>query len=92
MTFGKISTPDKKQLSAQFRRLGDPRCLARVPIHTVAGKEVTIQLPESLACYGEGRYELVLDRDCQECDRVEIWFEAECEIVQIEGKEPNDCV
>ena len=92
MTFGKSGAPDKKQLDIQFRRLGSPGCLARVPVHTISGKKVTIRLPETLACYGEGRYELVIVSDCQECDRVEIWFEADCEIVSIEGKEPDACV
>lgn len=91
MTFGKSGAPELKDLRPQFRRLGSKQCLRNLVVTKRAGKEVTVRLPESLACYGEGRYELALyDTCCQTCDTVELWFTADCEIVKIEGKEPKD--
>lgn len=91
MTFGKSGAPDVKDLRPEFRLLGSDKCLAKVPVISREGKEVTVRLPETLACHGEGRYELALyDRCCQTCDTVEIWFTADCEIVEIEGKEPRN--
>lgn len=92
MTFGKSGAPTGAK--AQFRRLGSTNCLANLPIRDIRGKEITVRLPEELACQGPGRYELILqDHCCVICDTVEIWFEADCEIVSIEGKEPmENCV
>lgn len=89
--FGKSGPPDEKFLRPVFRKLGSEKCLARVPVSSVNGKEVIVRLPESLACHGEGRFELVLhDECCQVCDTVEIWFEADCEIVEVSGTEPSE--
>lgn len=91
MTFGKSGAPKLEDLRPEFRRLGSNKCVAKLQVHTLRGKEATVRLPETLAKYGEGRYELVLhDTCCQTCDTVEIWFTADCEIVKIEGKEPKD--
>jgi hypothetical protein len=87
--FGKAGAPEECDLKPQFRRLGSEDCLSRaLTVQKRTPKQATIRLPESLACLGPGRYEMILhDRCCQVCDTVEIWFEAECEIVSIEGQE-----
>ena len=89
MKFGKSGAPDENALKPVFRKLGSKECLTRqLDVISHTPKEVVIRLPESLACHGEGRYELVLhDTCCRDCDSVEIWFEADCEIVSISGEE-----
>lgn len=89
LTFKSVP-PDKADLRPVFRKLGSDKCLARLKVDDVQGKKVTITLPETLACHGEGRYELCLHDKCMDCDCVEVWFEADCEIVQIEG-ESREC-
>lgn len=93
LRFGKSGAPEEKNLNPMFRKLGSEKCLMQgLPIKKWSPKEVTVQLPESLACHGEGRYELVLhDKCCQHCDTVEIWFEADCEVVSIEGEDSEIC-
>lgn len=89
MTFGKSGAPAECDLKPVFRRLGSKECLSnRLKIKSWSKKQVCIELPESLACHGEGRYELALhDRCCRDCDTVEIWFEADCEIIDVSGEE-----
>lgn len=92
MTFGKSGAPAENSLRPIFRKLGSTKCLTRkLPIKKWSPKQVTIELPEELACHGEGRYELLLhDKCCRECDRVEIWFEADCEIIEVSGQEVEE--
>ena len=92
MRFGKSGAPAEKDLRPMFRRLGSKECLSRkLEVTKRTEKEVCIRLPESLACYGEGRYELVLhDKCCRDCDKVEIWFEADCEIIDVSGEEVDE--
>lgn len=92
MRFGKSGAPAECDLKPMFRRLGSDKCLSRqLEIKKWSQKEVVIRLPESLACYGEGRYELLLhDQCCRDCDSVEIWFEADCEIIEISGEETEE--
>lgn len=89
LTFGKSGAPEN--IRPQFRKLGSDKCIATLPVKQVRGKEVTILLTEKLARFGEGRYELIIqDNCCQVCDSVEIWFTADCEIVEVTGKEPKE--
>jgi len=91
MRFGKSGAPEEKDLRPLFRKLGGTKCLARLDALKRSDKEVVVRLPERLACHGEGRYELLLhDRCCRDCDSVEIWFEADCEIVEVTGEEPEE--
>jgi len=91
MRFGKGGAPAEGDLKPLFRKLGGKKCLARPDVISYSGKEVVVRLPEALACHGEGRYELLLhDKCCRDCDSVEIWFEAECEIVDMHGEEPEE--
>jgi hypothetical protein len=91
MTF-KSAPENKAKLQPMFKRLGSDECLKRLGVKSVKGKEVCVMLPESLACFGEGRYELcVHDNCCNVCDCVEIWFEADCEIVSVEGESCERC-
>lgn len=94
LKFGKSGAPAKQYIRPQFRRLGSEKCLSNsLQVVQYTPKSVTIELPESLACYGEGRYELVIhDKCCRVCDTVEIWFEADCEIRSATGEEiENTC-
>ena len=81
---------------AEFRRLGDTegKCLKRLPFSSRNTKQLTLTLPETLACLGPGRYKIVLIDDCcQICDTAEVWFESECEIADISGEEvETNCV
>lgn len=87
-----LSNPERKYLKPIFRKLGSEVCLAKIPVVDYQGKEVTIRLGEHLACFGEGRYEICLhDECCNICDCVEVWFEADCAITQVEVLE-KDCV
>jgi len=92
MQFGKSGAPEEKDLKPLFKRLGSDKCLSRkLEVVSRTDKEVCIRLPESLACFGEGRYELLLhDKCCRDCDSVEIWFEADCEIVEVSGEEVEE--
>lgn len=96
MRFGKSGSPEECYLQPMFKKLGSDKCLALLKVVEYGPKKVTVRLPESLACHGEGRYKVeVFDQCCQSCDSVEVWFEADCEIVDVTGKEPemncNDC-
>ena len=92
MVFGKSGAPEKCDLHPQFRKLGSEKCLAsNLDVIDWNKKQVTVRLPEHLACQGEGRYELLLhDKCCRDCDKVEIWFEADCEITSVSGQEPEE--
>ncbi len=78
LRFGKSGPP---QGTAKFRVLGAEKYLASLPVVECNKFEIKVQLPESLVCHGEGRYEIVvLDECCHVCDTHEVWFEADCEI------------
>lgn len=93
LTFGKSGAPSRPDLRPVFRKRGQTRCLAKPKVVEYSEKVVTVELPESLACQGPGRYELLLhDACCRECDSVDINFEAKCEIIDCSVKEiEEDC-
>lgn len=92
MKFGKSGSPAAKLLRPQFRRLGrDCPIACNLEVVDWTPKQIKVRLPESLACQGEGRYELVLhENQCTICDTVEIWFEADCTITQVRGEEMEE--
>lgn len=87
-----LSVEPEPGIRASFSRLGQDGVLTVLKPDTIQGKTVEVTLPESLACYGEGRYELCLYQDkCTDCGCVEIWFESDCAVVGAGGRVCEHC-
>lgn len=89
MTFsGPDGAPELKEMSPYIQYEGKEESLARLKVTHRTDKQVIVELPSSLSCWGLGRYEVMLNKpECLECDHVKVEFKGSCSINRVEGCE-----